>query len=213
MYEGWSYERLRQQRNRAHFLLEDCYRFITVILHRGKLYAIDSPCYHASGPLGEGEIVDLEEAHGALTAEDLCRSSEGDKLPLVACLRCPWHGYLISISSGELVEIRQDDGNGRQGRGGSQRAILSYPLQPQVDAPCSGARVSRGRVVQRTHRVSLDETTGILTIEVEDEAEMRKRPVASDRPACNLKTGALTMQIFDIKARGLASDCLPGRDV
>lgn len=31
-YDGWSYEKLRSQRNRAHFLLEDPFRFVTVIL-------------------------------------------------------------------------------------------------------------------------------------------------------------------------------------
>ncbi|CBH18032.1 uncharacterized protein TEOVI_000435000 [Trypanosoma equiperdum] len=202
MYDGWSYERLRQQRNRAHFLLEEPYRFITVLLHHGKLYAIDSPCYHGSGPLGEGQIVDLEDMDTVVTSGDGKLGSSR-----VPCLRCPWHSYLISIETGELVEVLSVEGTktGRENQADNDVAeeMPSYPLQHRFGT-CGGAtHVSRKGVVQRTHQVSLDEATGILTIEVEDEEVMRRRPLPSDKVAGDIKNGALTMQIFDIKARGL----------
>ncbi|RNF23786.1 uncharacterized protein Tco025E_02759 [Trypanosoma conorhini] len=190
MYEGWSYERLRQQRNRAHFLLEDPYRFVTVLLHSGKLYCIDSPCYHASGPLGEGELIDLEDAHTASS---------------VACLRCPWHNILVAIETGELVEAEptsplasapaEDEG---------KLELPSYPLRPHWEASGGRVRLTRGAVVQRTHKVVLDEASGIMTIEVENESVMLRHRLPSDAVAGNLQNGALTMQIFDIKSKGLS---------
>nr|CCC95600.1 unnamed protein product [Trypanosoma congolense IL3000] len=197
MYDGWSYERFRKQRNRAHFLLEEPYRFVTVLLHRGKLYAIDSPCYHGAGPLGEGEVVDVEDAHTA---------GGGSEGSILACLRCPWHSFLISIETGELVEflpVEQPHGSSADGSYSPEQVMPSYPLQRHRGI-CDGLRrLSRKGVVQRTHRVSLDETTGILTIEVEDENDMARRPLPSDKVAGDLRNGALTMQIFDIKSRGL----------
>lgn len=41
---------------------------------------IDATCYHAGGPLGDGPLV-----------------TAGGR----ACLRCPWHSYLIDVFSGE----------------------------------------------------------------------------------------------------------------
>ncbi|ORC91383.1 uncharacterized protein TM35_000063880 [Trypanosoma theileri] len=207
MYDGWSYERLRQQRNRAHFLLEDPYRFVTVLLHNDRLYAIDSPCYHSSGPLGEGEVMDIEDTFSA---------------GKVACLRCPWHNFLVSIETGEEIEVEpivtsdKSKGDGNVHSGGDnavqEMEMPTYPLRPHWETTTAttsgsgsggggGLRVTRGIVVQRTHKVWLDESTGILTIEVEDEKAMRRRPVASDRVAGDLQSGALTMQVFDIKRR------------
>ncbi|KEG05444.1 hypothetical protein DQ04_21941010, partial [Trypanosoma grayi] len=177
-YDGWSYERLRQQRNRAHFLLEDPYRFITVLLHNGALYAIDSPCYHASGPLGEGELLDVEDAHTAAS---------------VACLRCPWHHILVSIATGEEMDVQavppptHHGGSSGGGVGGGAMEMPTYPLRPHWEACGGAAKASRGRVVQRTHKVWLDEAKGILTIEVEDDAAMRRHPVPSDAAAGDLK--------------------------
>ncbi|KAF8286815.1 hypothetical protein TcBrA4_0025360 [Trypanosoma cruzi] len=190
MYDGWSYERLRQQRNRAHFLLEDPYRFVTVLLHNGKLYAIDSPCYHASGPLGEGELMDLEDSHTATS---------------VACLRCPWHNILVAIDTGEIVEVHPDTSAVRgKDDGRREFAAPSYPLRPHWEASAGCVRLSRGSVVQRTHKVSLDESNGIMTIEIDDEATMRRHPLPSDAAAGILESGALTMQIFDIKSKGMS---------
>ncbi|KAG5490293.1 hypothetical protein JKF63_00413 [Porcisia hertigi] len=186
-YDGWSYERLRQQRNRAHFLLEDPYRFVTVLLisKRGKpdeLRCIDSPCYHAAGPLGEGDIVEIED---------------------LLCLRCPWHRFLVNIENGEEILLRVDP-NSEQGAGmvGRHTAMPTYPMQT-ANPSAGGVTVVHGEKVQRVHRVWLEEATGILSIEVAEEADMRHKPLQSDKVAGDIKHGGVSMQIFDIKARGL----------
>ncbi|KAG5464250.1 hypothetical protein LSCM1_00431 [Leishmania martiniquensis] len=186
-YDGWSYERLRQQRNRAHFLLEDPYRYVTVLLvsKRGQpdeLKCIDSPCYHAAGPLGEGDIVEIED---------------------LLCLRCPWHRYLVNIENGEEILLKVDP-NSEQGAGmvGRHAALPTYPMHV-ADPSAGGVMVVHGKKVQRVHRAWLEEATGILSIEVADEAVMRQHPVQSDKPASSVKNGGICMQIFDIKARGL----------
>jgi len=55
-------------------------RFVTALrLKNGKLKCIDSTCYHAGGPLGIG---DLEDVNGE------------------TCIKCPWHAYSISLEDG-----------------------------------------------------------------------------------------------------------------
>lgn len=187
-YDGWSYEKLRQQRNRAHFLLEDPYRYVTVLLIEkpGKpteLRCIDSPCYHAAGPLGEGDVVEVED---------------------ILCLRCPWHQYLISIDEGREILLEEKEPGSGLGSGlvGRHAALPTYPMSlPDVSA--GGLRVVRGHCVQRVHRASLDEASGILSIEVEADEKILQHPLRSDKPAGSVKNGGMCMQIFDIKARGL----------
>ncbi|GIL60283.1 hypothetical protein Vafri_14914 [Volvox africanus] len=55
-------------------------RYVTVIRMDGKLYCIDSICFHAGGPLGIGDIEDVN----------------GHK-----CLVCPWHFYKIDVETGD----------------------------------------------------------------------------------------------------------------
>ncbi|GLI70844.1 hypothetical protein VaNZ11_015839 [Volvox africanus] len=55
-------------------------RYVTVIRIDGKLYCIDSICFHAGGPLGIGDIEDVN----------------GHK-----CLVCPWHFYKIDVATGD----------------------------------------------------------------------------------------------------------------
>ena len=51
-------------------------RTVTVLQHSGKVYAVDTSCFHQGGPLGtQGDIEDING---------------------VACIRCPWHGYRVS---------------------------------------------------------------------------------------------------------------------
>jgi ferredoxin-NADP reductase/nitrite reductase/ring-hydroxylating ferredoxin subunit len=55
-------------------------RFVTAIrLRDNTLRCIDSTCYHAGGPLGIGEIEDVN----------------GE-----ACIKCPWHAYPVSLVDG-----------------------------------------------------------------------------------------------------------------
>uniref|UniRef100_A0A8D0BRG7 Rieske domain-containing protein n=1 Tax=Salvator merianae TaxID=96440 RepID=A0A8D0BRG7_SALMN len=55
-------------------------REIVVFYHDGRFYALDCRCYHAGGPLHQGEI---EEINGQ------------------ACIICPWHKYKITLATGE----------------------------------------------------------------------------------------------------------------
>jgi nitrite reductase/ring-hydroxylating ferredoxin subunit len=57
-------------------------RPITVLRHKGKLFCIDSMCYHGGGPLGLGDIEDIDGK---------------------ACLNCSWHHYKITIDGGEKL--------------------------------------------------------------------------------------------------------------
>lgn len=85
-----------------------------------RLICLDSPCYHAGGPLGEGDIVELEDLAGKYTPASSSSSSyrhrkedshgrkeeeqgrtEGG--PRILCIRCPWHRWLISLETGEEV--------------------------------------------------------------------------------------------------------------
>ncbi|KAL4432388.1 hypothetical protein ABPG77_001687 [Micractinium sp. CCAP 211/92] len=56
-------------------------RYVTVLQHDGRLYCLDSVCFHAGGPLGLGDIEELPGGH--------------------SCLKCPWHYYFVSLESGE----------------------------------------------------------------------------------------------------------------
>ncbi|XP_059173559.1 Rieske domain-containing protein-like [Physella acuta] len=53
---------------------------IFVVLNNGQPYAFDSFCYHAGGPLYQGDIEDVSGKW---------------------CIVCPWHKYKIHIDSGE----------------------------------------------------------------------------------------------------------------
>jgi len=50
-----------------------------VIRHKSELFCIDSTCYHTGGPLGLG---DIEQVQGE------------------ACITCPWHTYQITLKDG-----------------------------------------------------------------------------------------------------------------
>ena len=57
---------------------------MTLIRLKGKVHAFDSICYHAGGPLGAGDIEDIDVG--------------GSR---VSCVRCPWHHYLLSLVDGQ----------------------------------------------------------------------------------------------------------------
>jgi nitrite reductase/ring-hydroxylating ferredoxin subunit len=58
-------------------------RFLALFRYQGKLYAIDATCYHAGGPLLPSDIEDCGEFGPAV--------------------RCPWHEYQISLTTGEKL--------------------------------------------------------------------------------------------------------------
>lgn len=57
----------------------------------GQLHAIDFHCFHNGGPLGEGSIEDIED--------------------IGTVVRCPWHHYVIDVSTGERLIRRDTDGS------------------------------------------------------------------------------------------------------
>ncbi|KAG1666444.1 hypothetical protein FOA52_015114 [Chlamydomonas sp. UWO 241] len=69
---------LSAEGSRLHATIEG--RYVTVLRHKGVLHAIDSICYHAGGPLGVG---DIEEVNGR------------------PCILCPWHYYQIDLCTGD----------------------------------------------------------------------------------------------------------------
>ena len=69
---------------RVHVKLQG--RHVSILRGRkGNLYAIDSICYHAGGPLTAGAI------------EEVGQNRE--------CLVCPWHSYKIDLQTGEGLYI------------------------------------------------------------------------------------------------------------
>ncbi|CAL8344501.1 unnamed protein product [Lota lota] len=62
-------------------LVNGC-RDILVLYHQGELHAMDMRCYHAGGPLQNG---DIEEFNGR------------------SCIVCPWHKYKITLAEGEAL--------------------------------------------------------------------------------------------------------------
>ncbi len=57
-------------------------RHVSLINHHGDVFAVDSLCYHAGGPLGAGDIEDVGS---------------------FACLSCPWHLYKVTLQTGEKL--------------------------------------------------------------------------------------------------------------
>jgi nitrite reductase/ring-hydroxylating ferredoxin subunit len=55
-------------------------RYVSLVRAQGKLYCIDSICFHAGGPLALGDIEELEGHQ---------------------CLVCPWHYYKVALDTGE----------------------------------------------------------------------------------------------------------------
>jgi nitrite reductase/ring-hydroxylating ferredoxin subunit len=106
-------------------------RQVGIFRHSGTLYALDHHCYHSGGPLAMGDIEELV--------------LDDDKTP---CVVCPWHGYKISLKTGEGLYIQSDprkkEGQGQvksEGRkqrkhtvfeGGDGRVMLKINLTEDV---------------------------------------------------------------------------------
>ena len=83
--EATPYDRRYQQN--AYLPQEVHGRTVTVLKHNGKVYAIDTACFHQGGPLGTQG--DIEDVNG------------------VTCLRCPWHGYRVSnLMADDALSLR-----------------------------------------------------------------------------------------------------------
>jgi len=88
-----SRDELLRDGDRVHVQLldkEGAPRHVSLINHDGDVFAIDSLCYHAGGPLAAGDIEDVG----------------GNP-----CVSCPWHLYKVTLETGEKLygSTRLDD--------------------------------------------------------------------------------------------------------
>jgi nitrite reductase/ring-hydroxylating ferredoxin subunit len=67
-------------------------RLLALFEHQSAVYAVDGQCYHAGGPLAQGELVEIESL---------------DRRP---CVVCPWHKYMILLDSGEGIYRHAEPG-------------------------------------------------------------------------------------------------------
>ena len=66
-------------------------RLVTIFRDKktGELSAMDSVCYHAAGPLTNGDIVDIEDLN-------------------ITVVACPHHKYMVSIHDGSRIYQKVD---------------------------------------------------------------------------------------------------------
>lgn len=169
---GWTVARIVTNGGRAHFEVGG--RFITVLLHRERLYCIDSACHHAAGPLGEGPVEDIED---------------------IPCIRCPWHNFLVSLDKGEDVTCEEPPID--FGPDGVYRAPLamSYPLQP-----AQRGKATRGALVQRVHQIAeADDGELMVMLDVDESGAGRFMALKSDLPSTSARFGRRSMEIRQIK--------------
>ncbi|QDZ25509.1 Rieske domain-containing protein [Chloropicon primus] len=114
-------------------------RYVSIFNVKGELYCIDAICYHAGGPLTVGDIEDVDGK---------------------ACVRCPWHNYIVTVQTGEKLYqklVKTEEGK----------------LVP-------GGWDSVGQR-QRTHRVF--ERSGAVFVVVDEEGSFESDKYSSDE-AC-----------------------------
>lgn len=132
---GWNRAALLASEGRIHVQLGG--RFITVLSHKQKLFALDSPCFHASGPLGDGPVKDIED---------------------IPCIECPWHHMLVALDTGEEV-VREIvaplfDENGVYRPPSQMMKLTEAPTAPGQPYPESWLGPPKRKApVQRTHAV------------------------------------------------------------
>ena len=104
-------------------------RYVTVAVHpsRATLHCFDSTCHHAGGPLGIGDIEDVEG---------------------IACVRCPWHNFLFTLEKGDRVT--QDIVAPLPKAFAA--AAPTFPPRPWPPE-CLGPPQRGGRVEQRVHPI------------------------------------------------------------
>lgn len=177
--EGLTLEQLRSMSGRrCHTVLEG--RYITVLEHHGRVYALDSPCYHAAGPLGEGPVVDIED---------------------IPCIRCPWHQFLVALDTGEEVTRKAKAPNFTEDANQVFQPP-TYPMQPPSEDSFEGPAIRGGKSVQRIHRTEFEEGTGDVIVYLKSVEDIKHGPMRSDTNACHQR-GAMSMQIRNLKDRGL----------
>lgn len=69
---------------------------IAVVRFDGEYYALANHCIHQGGPLCEGDVTGL-----TTVGED---GWEWDYDPAQKYVRCPWHGWIFDVTTGENVD-------------------------------------------------------------------------------------------------------------
>jgi nitrite reductase/ring-hydroxylating ferredoxin subunit len=185
----WTVERLGENGNRAHFVVEG--RYVTVlrytigesIVRPGPiLYCIDSACGHAAGPLGAGPLADIED---------------------IPCIRCPWHNFLFALDTGERVT--QDLGAPPTNSTGGllSPTAMKYPMEPWPDSFVKNVKRG-GRTMQRVFPVEVAED-GFIRVDITLDNEY----VSSDSPTTHQKRGPLTQSVWE--ANGNSTARVPGQ--
>lgn len=138
-----SVDDVRRGGGRIHLELQG--RFVTIFRREENgevvLNCIDSICYHAGGPL---TVSDIEDIDGR------------------ACVRCPWHNYLVTVDTGEKLY---------------QKLVMT-----QDGKMVPGVWESVG-VRQRVHRA--DEIDGAIWVTLDSTGD-----IESDKYATNQACGA-----------------------
>lgn len=110
---------LNEAGDRLHVVLEG--RYVSILRVQGKLYCIDSVCFHAGGPLTLG---DIEEINGHI------------------CLVCPWHCYQISLGTGEKFYQEATTGPDDKLQAGGWKSVGQRQRTHAVEERESGLYVS-----------------------------------------------------------------------
>lgn len=158
------------KKGRVHVIVNA--RFITLVYHNSKVFCFDSACYHGGGPLGEGEIRDIED---------------------IPSIRCPWHGFLIAMDTGERVE-REFRQIPLSKEGVYRPPVPTFPLQPWPDEMFGPPK--RKAVVQRVHAVDIRGEDSIW-VDLPTEWEAAEAKLGSDTFAIDEEKGRLCIDLVE----------------
>jgi nitrite reductase/ring-hydroxylating ferredoxin subunit len=83
-------------------------RDVTVFRRHGRYYCLDAVCYHAGGPLIDGELQVCKLYIYLLPPPPLFTIHMQD-IEGIACVVCPWHGFLFNLETGDSLYYNMDD--------------------------------------------------------------------------------------------------------
>eukprot|EP00730_Choanoeca_flexa_P010075 TRINITY_DN15157_c0_g1_i1.p1 TRINITY_DN15157_c0_g1~~TRINITY_DN15157_c0_g1_i1.p1 ORF type:complete len:156 (+),score=32.97 TRINITY_DN15157_c0_g1_i1:137-604(+) len=96
-------------------------REVAVFVIDNIVHAIDAHCYHAGGPLEAADIEDVGER---------------------TCLKCPWHGYVIDIRTGEGINAAQASCSSKGVKQRVHKATVTEEQTVLVELDLAGERNS-----------------------------------------------------------------------
>lgn len=172
---GITVQDLADRGGRLHVEIEG--RFVTVLQHKGTLYCVDSACHHASGPLGEGAVTDIEG---------------------IPCIKCPWHNFIFALDTGERVQQELIVPDKLPTGTFTPASQMQYPSQGWPPE-CLGPAKRTGTLAQRVHQVRVSGMHGELEVQIASPPE--GKPYLSDKPSTDPKRGKMCITISENKAR------------